>query len=115
MKVEVAAQGSPSLIVLIVSVDLKQHCYSQSFFKAPELCRSRGGRPGLLVRDTPYIIVSVDEKQHCYYQNFFRAQELCESQGGRPGLLVSNSPYSFCGLKATLLLSELFQSFFRAV
>ena len=89
-----AAQGSPSLIVLIVSVDLKQHCYCQSFFRVREQCNSQGGRPRLLVPDTPYNIVSVDEKQHWYSQSFFSVQELCKNQGGRPGLPVSDSLYT---------------------
>ena len=44
MKVEVAVLGSPSLIVRTVSVDVR----------AQELCESRGGRPGLPVRNSPY-------------------------------------------------------------
>ena len=55
MKVEVAILGSPSLIVLIVSVDVKQ-------LRAQQLCESRGGRPGFPVPNKP--TVSVDVKQH---------------------------------------------------
>ena len=50
MKVEVAILGSPSLIVLMVSVDVKQ-------LRAQELrgvCESRGGHPGLPVPNSPY-------------------------------------------------------------
>ena len=47
MRVEVAVLGSPSLIVLMASVDIKQHLRKISH-------ESRGGRPG----------VSVDIKQH---------------------------------------------------
>ena len=55
MKVEVVVLGSPSLIVLIV-------CESKPTFeeeeevhyRAPELCESRGSRPGLPVPDSPY-------------------------------------------------------------
>ena len=46
MKVKLDVLGSPSLtvIVLVVSVDVKQHCT-----RVQELCESRGGRPGLPV------------------------------------------------------------------
>ena len=47
MKVEVAVLGSPSLIVLMVFVDIKQHWTTR--IRAQELCGSRGGRPGLPV------------------------------------------------------------------
>ena len=40
MKVEVAVLGSPSLMVLTVSVDVKQ-----LELRAQELCESGGGRP----------------------------------------------------------------------
>ena len=42
MKVEVDVLGSPSLISLMVSADVKQHC------------DSRGSCPGLPVPNTPY-------------------------------------------------------------
>ena len=45
MKVEVAVLG---LIVRMVSVDLKHHESG-----AQELCKSRGGRPGLSVPNKP--------------------------------------------------------------
>ena len=41
---------SPSLISLMVSVDVKHHVYLltyRPYFRAQELCESRGGRPGL--------------------------------------------------------------------
>ena len=47
---EVAVLGSPSLTVLRVSVDVKQHLKK----KAQELCESRGGRPGLPVPNSLY-------------------------------------------------------------
>ena len=50
MKVEVAILGSPSLIILKVSVEIKQHRTSVT---AQELCESGGGRPGLPVPDNP--------------------------------------------------------------
>ena len=46
MKVEVAVLGSPSLISLMVSVDVKQHLKK---LRAQEVCESRDGRPGLPV------------------------------------------------------------------
>ena len=55
MKVEVAVLGSPSLIVLMVSVDVKQHKTRTALeFRVQELCESRGGRPGLPVPNSPY-------------------------------------------------------------
>ena len=48
---EVAVLGSPSLTVLRVSVDVKQHLKKK---KAHELYESRGGRPGLPVPNSPY-------------------------------------------------------------
>ena len=52
VKVEAAVLGSLSLISLMVSVDVKQHCTQT--LRAQELCESRGGRPGLPVPDKPY-------------------------------------------------------------
>ena len=55
MKVEVDVLGSPSLIVLMVSVDVKQHkTRTAREFRVQELCESRGGRPGLPVPNSPY-------------------------------------------------------------
>ena len=51
VKVEVAFLGSPSLTVLMVSVDVKQHW---TVVRGQELCESRGGRPGLPVPKSPY-------------------------------------------------------------
>ena len=48
MKVVVTVMGSPSLLVLMVSVDVKPLDIVQ------ELCESRGGRPGLPVPNSPY-------------------------------------------------------------
>ena len=53
MKVEVAVLGSPSLIVLMVSVDVKQHL-NIGHHRAQKLCESRGGRPWLPVANSPY-------------------------------------------------------------
>ena len=52
MKVEVVVQGSPSLIVPTVSVDVKQ-CRTKGL-RAKELCESRGGCPGLPIPNSPY-------------------------------------------------------------
>ena len=52
VKVEVTVLGSPSLIILMVSVDVKQHSTWNS--DTQELCESRGDRPGLPVPNNPY-------------------------------------------------------------
>ena len=49
MKIEVAVLGSPSLIVLMVSVNVKQHLKKKNVCRAQELCERPGGRPGLPV------------------------------------------------------------------
>ena len=53
MKVEVVFLGSPSLISLLVSVDVKHH-ERRTLSEGQELCQSRSGHPGLPVPDTPY-------------------------------------------------------------
>ena len=53
MKVEVDVLGSPSLIVLMVSVDVHSNTGTWPL-RAQELCESRGGRPGLPVPNSPY-------------------------------------------------------------
>ena len=54
VKVEVAVLSFPSLIVLMVSVDVKQHERRRMIgSRAQELCESRGGRPELPVRNKP--------------------------------------------------------------
>ena len=51
----------PSLISLMVSVDVKHHVYLLCcVFIVQELCESRGGRPGLSVLTS--LLVSVDVK-----------------------------------------------------
>ena len=54
MKVEVTVLGSPLLIVLMISVDVKQHLNRNVRFRAQELCESGGDRPGLPVPNSPY-------------------------------------------------------------
>ena len=54
MKFEVAVQVAPSLIVLMVSVDVKQRLNLNSNFIAQELYEIRGGRPGGPVLNSPY-------------------------------------------------------------
>ena len=51
--------GLPSLISLMISVDVKQHSTSVCVI-AQELCESRGGHPGLSVLTS--LPVSVDVK-----------------------------------------------------
>ncbi len=77
LKVKMAVLGSPSLIILMVSVVVKQHRTVRVFsefrssvsrggrpwlFSVQELCESRGGRSGLPVLMS--LMVSVDVKQH---------------------------------------------------
>ena len=47
VKVEVDVLGSPSLIVLMVAADVRQHLKKKKNKRAQELCESRGGCPGL--------------------------------------------------------------------
>ena len=54
MKIAVSVLGSPSLIVLMVSVDVKQHLKKNVCFSAQELCESQGVCPGLPVPNNPY-------------------------------------------------------------
>ena len=62
MKVEVTV-GSPSLIVLTVSMDVKATLNLHLMFRAQEMCESRGDRrPGLSVPYSPYGLSYV--KQH---------------------------------------------------
>ena len=61
VKVELAVPDSPSLIIIMVSVDEKQHWTELRPARAQELCKSRGtvpGFPSLMV-----FAVSVDVKQ----------------------------------------------------
>ena len=94
MKVEVAVLGSPSLIVLIVCGS--KATFEEVHYKAPELCGSRGGRPGLPVPNNPYGLCG---RKATLNQS---SGDVCESGGGRPGLPVPNKPYGLCGRKATL-------------
>ena len=50
-----ATQGSLSLIDLMVSVDVKQTSEEEDIrvIRVQELCENRGGRPGLLVPNSP--------------------------------------------------------------
>ena len=63
VKIETFVLGSLFLTVLMVSVDVKQHCEEVAeTLRAQELCESRGGLPGLQVLIV--LMVSVDVKQH---------------------------------------------------
>ena len=61
--------------------------------RALELCESRGGRPGLPIRNIHYGLCG----RKATLTN--RTQELCESRGGRPRLPVRNSPYGLIIVK----------------
>ena len=67
MKVEVDVLGSPSLTVLMVSVDVQQcgrtAALNSAKLRARDLCESRGGRPGL-PPSLIILMVSVDVKHH---------------------------------------------------
>ena len=61
VKIEVDVQGSPSLMVFMVSVDVKRHLKKKyGIFRAQELCESRGEHPVLPVLIV--VMVSVDVK-----------------------------------------------------
>ena len=60
MKVDADVLGSPTLIVRMVSVDVRQHWTEH---RAQELCDVRGGRPGFPVSQIVFKF-SVDVKQH---------------------------------------------------
>ena len=81
MKVEVDVLSSPSLTVLMVSVDVKRHSEDDRN-RAQELCERRGGHPGLPVPNSPYGL--------CGRKATLKL--LCENRGSRPGLPVPNSP-----------------------
>ena len=99
VEVEVAALGSPSLISLMISVDVKQH-WTELAQTVHQLCESRGGRTGLPVPNNPYG--PYGHKATLNWTSANRVQELRESRGGCAGLPVSNKPYDFCGRKANL-------------
>ena len=70
----------------MVSVDVKQHLKKKAiWFRAQELCESRGGHPGLPVPNSPYGLCG----RKATLEHSVRAQELCGSGGGRPGLSLS--------------------------
>ena len=73
-----------------------------NLFRAQELCKSRGGRPGLPVPNSPYGLRGRKTTLNSLNSSSNRAQELCESRGGRRGLPVPNSPYGLCGRRTTL-------------
>ena len=83
VKVELAVLGSPSLISLMVSVDVKQHWTMHTHWSQFV--------PNMSTRH-PRTLSSTSS---CDY----RGHELCESRVGRSGLPVHNKPYGFCGRK----------------
>ena len=54
MKVEVGILDFPTLIALMVPVDVKQNLKKLSGARTQELCESRGGRPGLPAPNSPH-------------------------------------------------------------
>ena len=85
MKVEVAVLGSPSLIVLMVSVDVEKHYLLSEFRSCVKVEVAVLGSPSLTV-----LMVSVDVEKHYLLSEF------------RSCVKVPNSPYGLCGRKATL-------------
>ena len=81
-------QSSPSLIVLTVSVDVKQLWTWPQTLRTQELCESRGGHPGLPVPNSPYGLCGRKATLNLNSDT----QELCESRGGHPGLPVPKKP-----------------------
>ena len=74
MKVEVDVLGSPSLIILTVSVDVKQHSTKTRKYRAQELCESRGGRSGLPVPFSPYGLCGLKASSYFFLFSFFFLQ-----------------------------------------
>ena len=54
MKVEVAVLGTPSLIFLMISVDVSNIELNWLTFRAQKLWERRGGRPRLRVPNSPH-------------------------------------------------------------
>ena len=92
MKVEVAVLGSPSLIILMVSVDVKQHLKKNHLNLEFKSCV----KVEVAVLDSPSLtvrMVSVDSKATLNLNPQQSSGAVCESRVGRPGLPVPNSPY----------------------
>ena len=84
MKVEVAVFDSPSLIVLMVSMDVKQTLSSTRTRTRKLQIIWREGRAEQ-EHSLSKAKLNRNERDHRA-----RPQELCESRGGRPGLPVPN-------------------------
>ena len=54
MKVEVAVLGTPSLIVLMISVDVSNIELTWLIFRAQKLWERRSGRPRLRIPNSPH-------------------------------------------------------------
>ena len=80
----------------VVNWTIKSDC----FVNGSKLCKSRGGRPGLPVSNSPYGLCGRNATLN------EQSSKLCKSRGGRPGLPVPNSPCGLCGRKATLNLTN---------
>ena len=68
-------------------------------FRAQELCKSRGSRPGLPVPNSPYGLCG---RKATLNRSCVGAQKLYERRGARPELPVPNSPYGLSARNATL-------------
>ena len=96
MKVEAVVLGSPSLIVVMVSVDVKQHSTNER--NGVTGCVSMQGARLWLCKFSGVVV------NHAFSPDYFhgciaykteknrsthcKVQELCDSRGGRPGLPV---------------------------
>ena len=86
---------SPSLISLLVSVDVKHHIYLLiSTVRVQELCESRGSRPGLPLPNSSYGLCG-------------RKDTLKKKIPEQP---VPNSPYGLCRRKASLKKNDISRS-----
>ena len=90
--------ASPSLVVLTVSVDIKQH-RTQRIPEFRSCVKVEVDVLGFSVPNSPYGLCGHKATQNSANT---RVQELCESRGGRPGLIIL---HGLCGLKATMNFS----------
>ena len=114
MDVEVAVLGSPSLISLVVSVDVKKP-WKKTGEKGTGaefrscFTKSRGGRPGLPVPNKPCGFCGRKKTWKKTGEKGTGAEfRSCftKSRGGRPRLPVPNKPCGFCGRKEPLKKTE---------
>ena len=86
MKVEVDALDSPSLIVLMVSVDVKRHRRQKK--RAQELYESSGGRPRLPVPNSPCGLCGRKATLNCCISELRSCMKVQVDVLGSPSLIV---------------------------